>query len=111
MEPGQWAIENKFEDAMLAAVPAMIDRIQPVMDGGSAEKRNALTLLQLGLEHFHPYIAALLWVTGMEAIFDSFGREEFEQKRCNCIGPQTLAFPNWHSKPDARTVRLLTDPD
>jgi hypothetical protein len=38
MQPGQWAIENKFDDAMLAAVPAMIDRIQPVMDGGSVER-------------------------------------------------------------------------
>jgi hypothetical protein len=101
MQPGQWAIENKFDDAMLAAVPAMIDRIQPVMDGGSVEKRNALTLLQLGLEHFHTYIAALLWVTGIEAIFDSGGREEFRQKLCQCLGPQTPAFPNWHSKPDA----------
>ena len=100
MEPGQWAVENKFDDAMLAAVPAMIDRIQPVMDGGSVEKRNALTLLQLGLEHFHPYIAALLWVTGLEAIFDSFGREEFKEKLCNCLGPKTPAFPNWHSNPD-----------
>jgi hypothetical protein len=101
MQPGQWAIENKFDDAMLAAVPAMIDRIQPVMDGRSVEKRNALSLLQLGLEHFHPYIAALLWVTGLEAIFDSGGLTQFKKKLCDCLGPQTPAFPNWHSKPDA----------
>jgi hypothetical protein len=101
MQLGQWAVDNQFDDAMLAAVPAMIDRIQPVMDGGSVEKRNALTLLQLGLEHFHPYIAGLLWVTGLEAIFDSGGREEFKQMLCQCLGPQTPAFPNWHSKPDA----------
>ena len=101
MEPGQWARMNRFDDAMLAQVPAMIDRIQPVMDGQSVGKKNALTLLQLGLEHFHPYIAGLLWVTGLEAIFDSRGKENFNKKLCDCLGPQTLAFPNWHSKPDA----------
>jgi hypothetical protein len=101
MEPGQWAMKNKFSDAMLAQVPAMIDRIQPVMDGKSVEKKNALTLLQLGLEHFHPYIAGLLWVTGLEAIFNSGGKEAFKKKLCDCLGTQTLVFPNWHSRPDA----------
>jgi hypothetical protein len=101
MEPGQWARMNRFDDAMLAQVPAMIDRIQPVMDGKSVEKKNALTLLQLGLEHFHPYIAGLLWVTGLEAIFNSGGKDKFKKKLCDCLGPQTLAFPNWHSKPEA----------
>ena len=67
MQPGQWAMMNEFSTAMLAQVPAMIDRIQPVMDGSNVEQKNALTLLQLGLEHFHPYIAGLLWVTGLEA--------------------------------------------
>jgi len=101
MEPGQWARINKFDDAMLAQVPAMIDRIQPVMDGKSVEKKNALILLQLGLEHFHPYIAGLLWITGLEAIFDSGGKDKFKKKLCDCLGSQTLAFLNWHSKPDA----------
>jgi hypothetical protein len=106
MEPGQWASMNKFDDAMLARVPAMVDRIQPVMEGKSVEQKNALTLLQLGFEHFHPYIAGLLWVTGLEAIFDSGGREEFKKRLCDCLGPQTLAFPNWHSKPDAPTFTV-----
>jgi hypothetical protein len=44
MEPGQWARMNEFDDAMLTQVPAMIDRIQPVMDGKNVEYRNALTL-------------------------------------------------------------------
>lgn len=112
MEPGQWAMMNKFDDAILMSVPAMIDRIQPVMSGGSVEKKNALTLLQLGLEHFHPYIAGLLWVTGLEAIFDSGGKEAFKKKLCDCLGPQTPAFPNWHSKPDAPpyTVEELAIP-
>jgi hypothetical protein len=106
MEPGHWSRLNEFDDAILAQVPAMIDRIQPVMDGTNIEHKNALTLLQLGLEHFHPYIAGLLWVTGLEAIFDSGGKETFKRKLCDCIGPQTLAFPNWHSKPDAPTFTV-----
>jgi hypothetical protein len=106
MEPGQWALMNEFDGAMLARVPAMIDRIQSVGDSGSVEKRNALTLLQLGLEHFHPYIAALLWITGLEAIFDSGGKEKFKKKLCGCLGPGTPAFPNWHSKPDAPTYTV-----
>lgn len=106
MEPGQWAMMNKFDDAMLAQVPAMIDLIQPAMDGQSVEKKNALILLQLGLEHFHPYIAGLLWVTGLEAIFDSGGKETFKRKLCDCLGPQTLVFPNWHSRPDAPTYTV-----
>jgi hypothetical protein len=47
----------------------------------------------------------LLWVTGLEAIFDSGGREEFEKKLCDCLGPQTPAFPNWHSEPDRRRTQ------
>lgn len=49
MQPGQWAMENKLDDAMLAAVPAMIDRIQPVM--GSAASRNCyhLNLISCGI--------------------------------------------------------------
>jgi hypothetical protein len=106
MQPGQWALMNKFDDTMLAQVPAMIDRVQPVMDGRSVEQRNALTLLQLGLEHFHPYIAGLLWMMGLEAIFDSGGKEAFKAKLCDCLGPQTQAFPNWHAKPDAPTFTV-----
>ncbi len=106
MQPGQWAMMNKFDNAMLMRVPAMIDRIQPVMDGGNVEHKNALSLLQLGLEHFHPYIAGLLWVTGLEAIFDSGGKETFKKRLCDCLGPQTLVFPNWHAKVDAPTLTV-----
>ena len=74
MEPGSWALSNKFDDAMLASLPALIHRISLVMEGQNPQQKNALILLQLGLEHFHPYIAGLLWVTGLEAIFDSGGR-------------------------------------
>jgi hypothetical protein len=86
MEPGQWARMNKFDDALLARVPAMIDRIQPVMAGKNVDHKNALTLLQL---------------MGLEAIFDSGTRDDFKEKLCECLGPKTPAFPNWHSKSDA----------
>jgi hypothetical protein len=101
MEPGSWARMNRFNDEMLLQVPTMIDRIQPVLDGENVKLKNALSLLQLGLEHFHPYIAGLLWVTGLEAIFDSRRRDAFKDKLCDCLGPQTLAFPNWYSRDDA----------
>lgn len=101
MEPGSWARLNRFNDEMLLQVPTMIDRIQPVLDGENVKLKNALSLLQLGLEHFHPYIAGLLWITGLEAIFDSGSKDKFKAKLCDCLGPQTLAFPNWHSRDDA----------
>ena len=82
---------------MLAQVPALIERIQPVMDGSNVEQKNALTLLQLGLEHFHPYIAGLLWVTGLEAIFDSGWTRRVQEELCDCLGSQAMVFPNWHS--------------
>lgn len=101
MRPGRWARRNAFDDAMLAQVPAMIARIRDVFSGSDIPRANALSFLQLGLENEHPFVAGLLWVTGLEAIFDSGGREEFKKKLCDCLGSQTLAFPNWHSKPVA----------
>ena len=86
-------MKNKFSDAMLAQVTAMIDRIQPVMDGKSVEKKNALTLLQLGLEHFHPYIAGLLWITGLEAIFNSGGKEASPKSSAIASARKRSRFP------------------
>jgi hypothetical protein len=57
-----------FDQDLLNQLPATIERIRRIMNGSSAKGRNALTLLQLGLEHFHPLEAGLLWVTGLEAI-------------------------------------------
>jgi hypothetical protein len=98
MDAGKWAQLKRFDNEMLGRVPAMIDRIQRVMDGEDAERKNALILLQLGLENFHPYIAGLLWVMGLEAIFDSGNRNEFKHKLCDCLGPATLAFPDWNPR-------------
>src|ERR1019366_453387 len=92
---------NDFDDAMLGQVPAMIARVHASCIGTDIPRANALTFLQLGLESEQPYIAALLWVSGLEAIFDSRGRDEFRKKLCNCLDPQTPAFPNWQSKPVA----------
>ena len=101
MRPGQWARMNEFDDGMLAEVPGMITRIRAVHSNRDIPRINALTFLQLGLEIEQPYIAGLLWMTGLEAIFDSGGKEKFKKKLCDCLGPQTTAFPNWHSKSDA----------
>lgn len=101
MRPGRWARMNAFDDAMLAQVPAMISRVRGAFSSADVPRANALTFLQLGLENEHPFVAGLLWVTGLEAIFDSGGKEQFKRKLCDYLGAQTLAFPNWHLKADA----------
>ena len=95
MDAGQWARMNVFNDEMLASIPAMAKQIHSVMEGDNAERKNAITLLQLGLENFHPYIAGLLWTMGLEAILDSRTRHEFKQKLCDRLGADTLVFPRW----------------
>jgi hypothetical protein len=74
----------------------MIPKVRAVFDGTSAELKNAVTLLQLGLENYHPLVAGMLWVMGMEAIFDSSNRIDFRDKLCACLGPDALAFPDWN---------------
>ena len=101
MRPGRWARMNEFDDAMLAQVPAMIRRVRAAFTGTDDPHANALTFLQLGLESEQPFIAGLLWVTGLEASFDSGGKDKFKKKLCDCLGRGTLAFPNWHSRSDA----------
>ena len=79
MEPGPWAWKKRFDAEMLKQLPPTIESILRIMRGSNAELRNAIILLQLGLEHFHLLVAGLLWVMGLEAIFDSGGREEFNK--------------------------------
>jgi hypothetical protein len=86
-------------------VPSTIESIQRIMKGPSAERRNAFHLLQLGLEHFHPLIAGLLWVMGLEAIFDSCRKEDFKKKLCACLGPSTMVFPDWSAQQPDYTVK------
>jgi hypothetical protein len=75
-----------------------------LVNGPSAERRNAFILLQLGLEHFHPLISGLLWVMGLEAIFDSADRNDFKKKLCECLGSSTKAFPDWNVRQPDYTV-------
>lgn len=95
MEPAPWALKKTFDRELLKSVPSTIKSIQQIMEGQSAERRNALFLLQLGLEHFHPLMAGLLWVMGLDAIFDSHGRNDFKKKLCGCLGASTRALPGW----------------
>jgi hypothetical protein len=112
MDAGEWARMRVFDQELLDGVPPMIKRVRRVMEGTSAEQKNAIIFLQLGLEHGHPLIAGLLWVMGMEAIFDSEGRNDFRTKLCGCLGSTTLVFPDWNSPtaPPAYTVEELAIP-
>jgi hypothetical protein len=96
MIPGEWALERRFDQPLLAQVPDMIQRVNAAFNSGSVEKKNAVILLQLSLEHFHPLISGLLSVVGMEALFDSDNRNDFKGKLCDCLGAATLAFPDWN---------------
>jgi hypothetical protein len=98
MEAGPWALDRRFGREFLPAFPRIIGGIEAIMDGSNAERKNALTLLQLGLEHFHPLIAGLLWVMGIDAIFDSGGAQKFKDDLSEYLGVQTLVFPAWHAQ-------------
>jgi hypothetical protein len=97
MDPGLWAKRRMFDEALLSEVPATIARVQNVMDGNNIRKRNAIHLFQLALEHYHPYVAALLAVAGIEAVLDCWDRKEFKQSLCDCLGASAQAFPDWNS--------------
>jgi hypothetical protein len=104
MEPGPWALARKFDQQLLVGVPGLIADIQEFVSASNAEPRNALILLHLGLEHFHPLVGGLLWVMGLEALFDSQGRNDFKNKLCECLGSSERAFPAWSSGQPAYTV-------
>jgi hypothetical protein len=95
-DAGEWSRLKPFDVDLLPDVIAMIPRVKAVLDGDNAEKKNAVSFLQLGLENNHPLIAGLLWVMGMEAIFNSANRNDFRDKLCACLGPDSLAFPDWN---------------
>jgi hypothetical protein len=102
MEPYSWALKRTFDRELVKAAPSVIESVLRIMMGPSAERRNAFLLLQLGLEHFHPLIAGLLWVMGLEAILNSANRNDFKEKICARLGPSTRVFPDWHGpQPDA----------
>lgn len=97
MESGYWARLRALDSPLVAEVRAIIGTVLKVMSGSDISKRNAIHSLQLALEHPHPYISCLLAVMGMEAIFDSGNRGEFEKRLCDLLGPDALAFPDWNS--------------
>jgi hypothetical protein len=104
MEPGSWALKKTFDPELLRKVPSAIEGIRTILKGTSAERKNAFPLLQLGLEHFHPLIAGLLWVMGMEAIFNSDNCNDFKKKLCEYLGPSTRIFPDWNAHQPNYTV-------
>lgn len=114
MVAGEWARMRRFDRELLDQVPAMIKKVRLVMEGSSVERKNAVIFLQLGLEtnHYHELLAGLLWVMGMEAIFDSGNRNDFKKKLCDCLGPATLVFPDWNrpTAPPAYKVEELAIP-
>ena len=115
MDTGMWARARAFDASMLAQVPDMLARIDTVMAGTKVAPKNAVTLLQLSLEHTrsHALIAGLLAVMGIEAILDSENRNEFKKKLCRVIGAKALAFPDWNSpsfKPPKDTTSSIAIP-
>lgn len=97
MHAAEWARLKQFDAACLAEAITLIPRVQAALMGTCVPQKNAITTLQLGMETYtyHQYIAGLLWVMGMEAIFDSQNRNDFSDKLCNLLGEDTPAFPNW----------------
>lgn len=95
-DAGEWARMRKFDDALLVRVPTLIKSIETVMKGESAEQKNAVFFLQMGLEHNNPMIAGLLWAMGIDAILGGEGRAEFAKRLCTSLGPKTAAFPDWN---------------
>ena len=104
MEPGPWALDRLFDREFLPALPRTIGGVEAIMNGSNAERKNALALLQLGLEHFHPLIAGLLWLMGIDAIFDSGGAQKFKDDLSAYLGAQTPVFPAWHAQARNWTV-------
>jgi hypothetical protein len=49
------------------------------------------------MENYHPLIAGMLWVMGMEAILESGNRNEFRDKLVALLGANTPVFPVWDS--------------
>jgi len=103
MNPGEWARMRPLDSQLISQLPDLIAKVLGIMRGKDVERKNAIFLLQHSLEHHHPLLAGLFAVMGMEALFDSQDREQFRNRLCDCLGPTTLAFPDW--KPDSSIPR------
>jgi hypothetical protein len=84
-----------LDQGLLEKLPSTIKNILRIVEDSTAERRNAFIPLQLGLEHFHPLIAGLLWVMGLEAIFNSDNKYDFKKKLCHCLGASMRVFEDW----------------
>jgi len=113
MSAGSWSRIRAFDERLLGDARSMLGRLREAMNGSDIGKRNAVHLLQLALEHTHPYVACLLAVTGIEAVLQSGGKKQFKKDLCGLLGSSTLAFPDWNSpgfRPLKYTVRELAGP-
>lgn len=77
------------------------------MGGAAAEPKNAVYFLQMALEHLHPHISGLLCVMGLEAKFDSKGRQDFARKLNATFGSSTPVFPDWNSPGHAQPAHTV----
>ena len=93
MNPGQWPSFQLLDAPLLNKIPPMIDKIETVMAGRNARKKNSIRLFQFALEHHHLVISCLLAVAAMEAILDTSGAEDFERKLCDALGGPRARFP------------------
>lgn len=110
MDPGQWPRLRTFDASLVKEVPGMIAKVAIITSGAQVRMKNAIYLFQLALEHHHPAIACLLAVSSIEAVLDTSGANDFEEKLCNLLGADSRVFPDWNS-PDYEqphyTVREL----
>lgn len=86
-----------FGCPLLKEVPKMTSKIETIMSGTDARKRNSIHLFQLALEHRHPAIQCLLAVSSIEAILESWKAPDFEKKLCDALGSTAPVFPDWNS--------------
>ena len=98
-DAGDWARMRVFDESLLVRVPPLIEKVNRVMAGQIAETKNALFLLQMGLEHTNPLISGLLFTMGLDAVLGGYGRKEFKERLCACLGAKMLVFPDWNPSP------------
>jgi hypothetical protein len=108
-DAGEWARMRWFDESFLVKVPPLLAKIKQVMAAQDAEQKNAIFLLQMGLEHNNPLIAGLLFTMGLDAILKGHGRKQFKKRLCTCLGPKTLVFPDWNRpmQPPSYTVEEI----
>jgi len=112
MSAGDWAELRRFDAKFIAQLPELMPMVLARMGEGSAEERNAVILLQLSLEHFHPLIKGLFAVMGMDALLHmkpGEGRNDFKRKLCERLGGSTLVFPDWNSPTIAPPACAIAD--